>query len=62
MAKIPAHIFREYDIRGLAEEELTNEHVALIGQAYGTWLASRGVTKATLGGDARLVRLKYGRK
>ena len=54
MAKIPAHIFREYDIRGLAEEELTNEHVALIGQAYGTWLASRGVTKATLGGDARL--------
>ena len=54
MAKIPAHIFREYDIRGLAEEELTNDHVALIGRAYGTWLAARGVTKATLGGDARL--------
>jgi phosphomannomutase/phosphoglucomutase len=54
MAKIPAHIFREYDIRGLAEEELTDEHVALIGQAYGTWLVSKGVTRATLGGDARL--------
>ena len=54
MAKIPAHIFREYDIRGLAEEELTDEHVTLIGQAYGTWLVSKGVTRATLGGDARL--------
>lgn len=54
MAAVPAHIFREYDIRGLAETELTDETVGLIGQAYGTWLASKGVTAVTLGGDARL--------
>jgi phosphomannomutase/phosphoglucomutase len=54
MAFVPAHIFREYDIRGIADDELTNENVELIGQAYGTWLMQRGVKKATLGGDARL--------
>ena len=54
MAAVPAHIFREYDIRGLAETELTDETIGLIGQAYGTWLVSKGVTAVTLGGDARL--------
>ncbi len=54
MAKIPAYIFREYDIRGLAEEELTSENVELIALAYGTWLVRNGVSKATLGGDVRL--------
>lgn len=54
MAKIPAHIFREYDIRGLAEEELTNENVELIARAYGTWLVRKGISKVTLGGDVRL--------
>ena len=53
MAKNPAHIFREYDIRGLAEEELTSENVELIALAYGTQLVRNGVTKATLGGDVR---------
>lgn len=54
MADVPAHIFREYDIRGIAETELTDETVFLIGQAYATWLLSKGINKATLGGDARL--------
>lgn len=54
MARVPAHIFREYDIRGVAESELTDENVFLIGRAYGAMLASRGVTAATVGGDARL--------
>lgn len=53
MAKVPAHIFREYDIRGIADEELTDETVYQIGLAYGTWLADRGVSHAALGGDAR---------
>ena len=53
MAKIPAHIFREYDIRGLADAELTSENVELIARAYGTWLVRNGITKATLGGDVR---------
>ena len=54
MSRIPEHIFREYDIRGIAESELTDENVYLIGRAYGSWLAARGVTAASLGGDARL--------
>ncbi|EHM10459.1 phosphomannomutase [Thermanaerovibrio velox DSM 12556] len=54
MPKVPSHIFREYDIRGLAEEELTSENVRLIAQAYGTFLSESGVTRATVGGDVRL--------
>ena len=54
MSQVPAHIFREYDIRGIADGELTDENVFLIGRAYGSWLAARGVTAASLGGDARL--------
>ncbi len=54
MSRIPEHIFREYDIRGIAESELTDENVYLIGRAFGSWLAARGVTAASLGGDARL--------
>ncbi len=53
MAKVPAHIFREYDIRGIAESELTDETVQLIGQAYGSWLSMKGIKKVTLGGDVR---------
>ena len=54
MSFVPAHIFREYDIRGIADSELTDEHVFLIGRAFGTWLSRRGVTETTVGGDARL--------
>lgn len=54
MTDMPKHIFREYDIRGVAEEELTDATVILIGQAFGTWLARRGIKKAALGGDARV--------
>ena len=54
MSYVPAHIFREYDIRGIADTELTDENVCLIGRAYGAWLKRRGVCDAALGGDARL--------
>lgn len=54
MTNAPKHIFREYDIRGVADGELTDETVTLIGQALGTWLARRAVTKITMGGDVRL--------
>ncbi|NLI96476.1 MAG: phosphomannomutase, partial [Synergistaceae bacterium] len=50
---IPAHIFREYDIRGLAEEELNTKNVRAIGHAFGTILWKNGVRLATLGGDVR---------
>ena len=49
------NIFREYDIRGNADEDLTDEIVYSIGRAYGTWLINHnGSKKITVGGDARL--------
>jgi len=51
---VPSHIFREYDIRGNADEELTSETVRAIGLAYGTFLNREGVKKITVGGDVRL--------
>lgn len=47
-------IFREYDIRGLAETELTPEAVVKIGQAYGIFLKNKGMNKAVVGGDVRI--------
>lgn len=52
---IPKYIFREYDIRGVADSELTDEVIRTIGQAYASWLIRNGVTgSVSLGGDARL--------
>jgi phosphomannomutase/phosphoglucomutase len=51
---VPPHIFREYDIRGLADEELTDDVARAIGAAYGTYLSEDGVYSVTVGGDARL--------
>ncbi len=52
--KLAANIFREYDIRGNAEEELTSETVRAIGLAFGTFLSRNGVKRITVGGDVRL--------
>lgn len=50
---IPKHIFREYDIRGLAEKELTSETSQLIGQAFGSFLAENKKRKIAIGHDLR---------
>ena len=38
---ISPEIFREYDIRGDAERDLTDDVVEAIGRAYGAWLANQ---------------------
>ena len=53
MERVPAHIFREYDIRGIADQELSSETVHLIGRAYGSYLTDLGIFEVTVGGDAR---------
>jgi phosphomannomutase/phosphoglucomutase len=53
-ARVPGHIFREYDIRGIADSELTSGTVTAVGQAFGTYLADLGIYTVTVGGDARL--------
>jgi phosphomannomutase/phosphoglucomutase len=51
---ISPDIFREYDIRGVADADLTDGVVELIGRSFGTWLAGRNVRRIALGGDVRL--------
>lgn len=48
------NIFRAYDIRGLAEYDLTDEVVENIGRAYGTYLARKGKKIVVTGRDVRL--------
>ena len=47
-------IFREYDIRGIAERDLTDETVQAIGRAFGTILKQDGRQRINLGRDCRL--------
>lgn len=50
---IPSHIFREYDIRGKANAELTEEVALAIGKAFGTVLVREGKKKVAIGHDHR---------
>jgi phosphomannomutase / phosphoglucomutase len=47
-------IFREYDIRGIAETELPDAGVELLGQAFGTYLQRHAGKRVALGRDTRL--------
>ncbi|MFH0779170.1 MAG: phosphomannomutase/phosphoglucomutase [Candidatus Eisenbacteria bacterium] len=49
---IDPHIFREYDIRGLAEKELTSEAAFSLGRAFGSYLSDG--TVVSVGRDVRL--------
>ncbi len=47
-------IFREYDIRGVADTELLSPGITELGQAVGTLLQQRGGNLVNLGRDCRL--------
>ena len=47
-------IFREYDIRGIVEHDLTPDVVEKIGRAYATLARGRNVKTITVGRDGRL--------
>ena len=47
------HIFREYDIRGIVGEQLTDETVATLAQAIGTFFRQNGAKRIAIGYDAR---------
>ncbi len=47
-------IFREYDIRGIADEELVSENVTLLGKGIGTYLSRQGSKNLVVGRDVRL--------
>ncbi|MBD3224582.1 MAG: phosphomannomutase [Caldithrix sp.] len=48
------YIFREYDIRGVVDEDLTNETVLALGQGIGTYMKNNSVKAVSIGGDVRL--------
>lgn len=54
MAEINPYIFREYDVRGIVDKDLTDEVVRLLGKAFGTYLQRQGGKKVSVGGDVRL--------
>ncbi|MBC7901321.1 MAG: phosphomannomutase/phosphoglucomutase [Saprospiraceae bacterium] len=47
------NIFREYDIRGIVDEQLTEETVKLLAKAIGTFFHQNGAKRIAIGYDAR---------
>src|SRR5262245_17589391 len=57
--QVPGHVFREYDIRGVAERDLSTELAQAIGRAYARMLAeplqtSGAPLRIVVGRDCRL--------
>jgi phosphomannomutase / phosphoglucomutase len=51
---INEEIFREYDIRGVAETEIPDESAELIGKAFGTTVLRAGLKQCCVGCDNRI--------
>jgi phosphomannomutase/phosphoglucomutase len=54
MHKLPAEIFKAYDIRGIVNQSLTADVVRRIGHALGSLAAEQGQTAIAVGRDGRL--------
>jgi len=52
-------IFREYDIRGIVDKDLTLEFVEYLGRGIGTFFREHGKKRVALGRDARLSSPAY---
>ena len=55
-AAVPGHVFREYDIRGIADRDLSDELAEGIGRGLGTMLGAdaKGPLRIAVGRDCRL--------
>ncbi len=51
---INPYIFREYDIRGVVDKDLTDDVVHQLGLGIGTFMLQHKVNKVSVGGDIRL--------
>ena len=51
---VNSQVFREYDIRGVVEEDFDDDFVTKLGRAYATILIDAGQQTITLGRDCRL--------
>jgi phosphomannomutase/phosphoglucomutase len=54
MLTINPRIFREYDIRGVVDEDIDEAVFETIGKAYGTYMKKLGKDGVTIGHDCRL--------
>ncbi len=52
--KLKPEIFRQYDIRGVVDKDLTQESVEILGKAIGTYLRQRDRRVVAIGRDCRL--------
>ena len=58
-SSINPQIFREYDIRGIVDQDLTAESVASIGKAIGTYIKRGGGKTMIIGRDVRTSSIKF---
>ncbi len=59
MAYINPQIFREYDIRGIVDDDLNADVLERIGKAYGTYMKDYGAKVVSIGRDCRLSSPEY---
>lgn len=52
-------IFREYDIRGVAEKDFDRDFAHLLGKVHGTMVTERGGRRAAVGRDGRATSQEY---
>src|SRR5262245_9420764 len=52
-------IFREYDIRGIAEQDFDTDFAFTLGRAYGTLASRQGKKRVAVGRDCRLTSGQY---
>jgi phosphomannomutase/phosphoglucomutase len=60
--KINPQIYREYDIRGVVDKDLTPEVVRRLGQGFGTHMVKLGRKDLVVGRDGRLSSPSYGER
>jgi phosphomannomutase / phosphoglucomutase len=58
---ISSGIFREYDIRGLVDQDLTEGAVNAVGKGLGTMVRAAGGSRVVVGRDCRLSGERFGR-
>ncbi len=59
--KINENIFKEYDIRGIVDKDLSDEFAENLGKAFGTYLLDKGTKDVIVGRDIRITSPSYQR-
>lgn len=59
VSQVNPNIYRGYDIRGVADKDLSEDVYYTLGRAYATYLMERRINDATVGHDNRLTSEAY---